>query len=510
MNGIERKGEYIMNEEFRDNNQTSEQNNAQQNINSQAQNAYIPYGQFSGQNAQNGGWNSYGQQAGQTQYYYQQEQTGQAWQTTNQAQAGQNNSGRQSKHKEKKHRTGLGIGKAIAIALCCSLLGGLIGAGGVILGSRYLDAKEPLKSSVIFQGERPNTAINVANIDTSRQMTPAEIYAVNVNSTVGITTSITTNYWGFQTTTPASGSGFIITEDGYIVTNYHVIEGANSITVTTYDGTAYDAQIIGYDSDNDIAVLKVDAKDLSPVVLGDSDSANVGDEVVTIGNPLGELTFSLASGYISALNRSVTFSTGTTMDLLQLNCAINAGNSGGPLFNVYGEVIGITNAKYSNNGDSSQASIENIGFAIPISHVRSMIESLMEKGYISKPFIGVSISDVSSEAQAYGIPQGAAIVSVEEGYPAEKAGLKSNDVVTAINGQEITSAKELQKIVGAASIGDELVFTVYRQGQTFDLTVSVVEKPVSVSADRQQEERESSQNNGGYGFNFPWGDLFGF
>ena len=139
-----------------------------------------------------------------------------------------------------------------------------------------------------------------------------------------------------------------------------------------------------------------------------------------------------------------------------------------------------------------------------------MIESLMEKGYISKPFIGVSISDVSSEAQAYGIPKGAAIVSVEEGYPAEKAGLKGNDVVTAINGQEITSAKELQKIVGAASIGDELVFTVYRQGQTFDLTVSVVEKPVSVSTDRQQEERESSQNNGGYGFNFPWGDLFGF
>ena len=173
------------------------------------------------------------------------------------------------------------------------------------------------------------SAINLADTETRMQMSAADIYEQNVNSTVGITTSITTNLWGYQTTSAASGSGFIITSDGYILTNYHVVEKSESITVTCYDGTAYDAQLIGFDESNDIAVLKVDASDLAPVTIGDSKALRVGESVVAIGNPLGELTFSLTGGMVSALNREVTISSGVTMDLIQTDCPINAGNSGG-------------------------------------------------------------------------------------------------------------------------------------------------------------------------------------
>ena len=186
-----------------------------------------------------------------------------------------------------------------------------------------------------------------------------------------------------------------------------MINGANSITVTLYDGSKYEAELIGEDASNDIAVLKIEAQNLTPVVLGSSDSLKVGEDVVAIGNPLGELTFSLTKGTVSALNRAITLSSGVTMNLIQTDCAINSGNSGGALFNLYGEVVGITNAKYSSSGYSGQASIDNIGFAIPINSVRDIVTSIIEKGYISKPYIGVSVSNVSAESQSYGLPQGA-------------------------------------------------------------------------------------------------------
>ena len=295
---------------------------------------------------------------------------------------------------KKKHTAG----RVVALALCCSLLGGAVGAGAMAIGTSMTGSSGGSRSSstsTILQGDRPTSAINVSKIDTSKEMTAAEVYAANVNSTVGITTSITTNYWGYQTTAAASGSGFILTADGYILTNYHVIENSNSVKVTMYDGTSYDES-------NDIAVLKIDATGLTPVVLGDSDELNVGDSVVAIGNPLGELTFSLTSGAVSALNREVTLSSNVTMDLIQTDCAINSGNSGGALFNLYGEVIGITNAKYSSSGSSNEASIDNIGFAIPINSVRSIVESIIKNGYIVKPYIGVSVEDVSSEMTSYG------------------------------------------------------------------------------------------------------------
>ena len=382
-----------------------------------------------------------------------------------------------------------GTGKVIALALVCSLIGGTAGAGGVLLSGVMADTKGDSSGvSHIFQGDRENTVININQIDTNKIMTAAEVYAANVNSTVGITTSITTNFWGYQTTSAASGSGFIYSDDGYILTNYHVVEGSNSITVSLYDGSHYKAELVGYDASNDIAVLKIDGENLTPAVMGDSDNMNVGDSVVAIGNPLGELTFSLTSGTVSAMERNITMSSGVTMNLLQTDCAINSGNSGGALFNLYGEVIGITTAKYSSNS-SSEASIDNIGFAIPINNVRGIVDSIIEKGYVSKAYIGITVSDVTTEMQSYGLPKGAAVRSVEQDSPAEAAGLRANDIVTHVNGEEVSGSNQLVSMVGSAKIGDQIRLTVYRQGQTLELTVTVGEQIQSALEQQGSQSR---------------------
>ena len=403
---------------------------------------------------------------------------------------------------KKKNRLGF---RVCALALVFALLGGALGAGGVIWyeSSRGQTGTASKNETAMLQGIRESSVLNTVTVDTGKEMTAAEVYAANVNSTVGITTSITTNYWGFQTTSAAAGSGFILTEDGYILTNYHVVENSNSITVAMYNGDTYDATLIGYDESNDVAVLKVDAEGLSPVVLGDSDNLNVGDSVVAIGNPLGELTFSLTAGLVSAKDREVTLSNSLTMDLIQTDCAINSGNSGGALFNLYGEVIGITNAKYSSSSSSS-ASIDNIGFAIPINHVLSIVKSIIEKGYISKPYVGVSVSDVNQQTQLYGIPAGAAVQAVSDGSPAAEAGLQPGDVITRVNGTEITGSSDLVSLVSEAAIGDTLAMTVYRQGSTMELTVTVGEQVQSALANEQTQQAASDSQSGGWN-NYPFG-----
>ena len=402
--------------------------------------------------------------------------------------------------KKKKKGGVIGI---IALALCCALIGGGIGAYVYSLlvpeqeqesirtnsETQTTESEEPNedKASTMLEGLRGDKEIKIEQIDTSKELTAAEVYAKNVNSTVGITTSITTNYWGFQSTSAASGSGFIISDDGYILTNFHVIENSNSITVALYDGTEYDAELIGYDESNDIAVLKVEAENLPPVILGDSDKMNVGDPVVAIGNPLGELTFSLTAGTVSAMGRTVTMSNGITMKLIQTDCAINSGNSGGALFNMYGEVIGITNAKYSSS--SSGASIDNIGFAIPLNDVRNIVDSIIENGYISKPYIGVTVSDVSEESQRYGLPAGAAVQSVSEGSPAEESGLKTNDIITHVDGKEISGSSALVDLIGDCAVGQELTLTVYRRNKTIELKLTVGEQTQSALAQQQQQQQ---------------------
>ena len=406
------------------------------------------------------------------------------------------------KKKKKKGHTG----KIIAVALVCSLIGGILGTAGGIFLMQKLSAGHPAAPGAttnFIEGQRPDTVIDIHKIDTSKVMTPAEVYAANVDSTVGITTSITTNFWGYQTTSAASGSGFIISPDGYILTNHHVIEGSSSITVSFYDGTSKEAKLIGYDASNDIAVLKVEAENLKPVILGDSANLNVGDTVLAIGNPLGELTFSLTVGAVSALERAVTTSSGVTMNLMQTDCAINSGNSGGALFNLYGEVIGITNAKYSTSS-SSEASIDNIGFAIPLNNIRSIVESLIKNGYIAKPYIGVSVTDVSEEMQSYGLPKGAAVKSVTEESPAQKAGIKINDIITHADGKEIGSSSDLVKLVGECEVDQVLKLKIYRQGQTLEMELTVGQQIQQGVQEQQPQQSQSSTQ--GFG-EFPF---FGF
>ena len=398
--------------------------------------------------------------------------------------------------KQKKTRSGA---KVIALAISFGLFGGALGASGVHWMMRSTQPEpDSSQSSQILEGIRPEIQLDTVLVDTGDLLTPAQVYAANVDATVGITTSVTTNFWGYQTTSAASGSGFILTADGYILTNFHVVENSNAITVSLYDGTSYDAQLIGYDESNDIAVLKVGAQGLRPVILGDSDKMFVGDSVVAIGNPLGELTFSLTAGTVSALDRQVTMSTGVTMNLIQTDCAINSGNSGGALFNLYGEVVGITNAKYSSS--SSGASIDNIGFAIPINDVRQIVESIIEKGYFAKPYLGVSVADVSAESQSFGLPQGAAVKAVSQDSPAEAAGLQPQDIITHIEGAAITGSNDLVHRISELSPGDTVKLTVYRRGQTLEISVTIGEQ--IQSATKQKQPASSGQ---GY-YPFPFGN----
>ena len=413
----------------------------------------------------------------------------------------------------RKKKSGMSAGGIVALALCCALLGGAVGTAGTFFALRSsAEAPEAAVSSPApaveaTQAPAVPTETRPAPAASSGEKTLADVYTENVDSTVGITTSITTNYWGYRSTSAASGSGFILTEDGYILTNYHVIEDSDSVTVTTYDDESYAAEIVGYDSGNDIAVLKIDAHGLKPVALGSSDDLRVGDTVVAIGNPLGELTFSLTQGVVSALHREITLSNGTTLDLIQTDAAINSGNSGGALFNMKGEVVGITNAKYSSSGASSSASIDNIGFAIPIDHVRSTVFSIIENGYIVKPYIGVSVTPVSSDMIAYGLPKGALVKVVNEDSPAQAAGLQINDVITAVNGKEISSGTELVNIVGACTPGDELVLSVYRQGgETLDITVIVGEQQQSALQEKTAQQQQQLPQGFPFGFGWGWGN----
>lgn len=397
--------------------------------------------------------------------------------------------------------------KVVALCLVCALVGGL--------AHPVYNAVTGGNGTTIYTGNRTPTKVDTAAVNTEKELTTAEIYAKYVSSCVGITVDIvSTNIFGQTVTGAAAGSGFVITEDGYILTNYHVIDGANSIKVTFSDGKEYTATYVGGEEANDIAVIKVEATGLTPVVIGSSSDMLVGEQVTTIGNPLGELTFSETTGIISALDRTITMSDGNKMNMIQTDCAINSGNSGGALFNLYGEVIGITNAKYSSSGSSGEASIDNIGFAIPINSVRSIVESIIKNGYIVKPYIGVSVEDVSSEMTSYGLPAGAVVRSVTDGAPAAQAGLQANDIITAVDGTEITGSNDLVQIVTAKKAGDTLKLSVYRQGQTLELTVTVAEQKQSAqagSSDTQQSQQQdqSQQQQQGGGYSFPWGFGFG-
>ena len=400
--------------------------------------------------------------------------------------------------KPKKNRLGM---KLAALALVCALIGGATGAG--ITHHAVTSAHG---STEIAVSDRQVAEVQTVKVDGKKQLTMPEVYAANVNSVVSINVSTTTNVFGRTTESAASGSGFFITKDGYILTNYHVIEGANTVKVTTYDGTTYNAAVIGGDKDYDIAVIKVEGTGFQPVVIGKSGSVQIGETVAAVGNPLGELTFSMSQGIVSCVNRAINVD-GKPFNMIQVDCSINPGNSGGPLFNSYGEVIGIVSAKYSSY---SNTTVEGIGFAIPIDDVLAMVKDIMTNGYVTnKAYIGITPQTMNAQmAQQfrYDVTQGVFVCSVEEGSAAEKAGLKMGDVITKIDDKTITSYEDLVAVKKSYSAGDTATFTIYREGktQTVELTFDAAPQTQETAQDSSQQQQGGS--NGGYYYN-PW-DFF--
>lgn len=276
-----------------------------------------------------------------------------------------------------------------------------------------------------------------------------------------------------------------------------VKDSSVSITVSFHDGSSYPATLVGGEEDNDVAVLKIEASGLQTVTLGDSDQLKVGQAVMAIGNPLGELTYSLTDGLISALDRLITTGSGndsTTMNMLQTNCAINPGNSGGPLFDSYGNVVGIVTAKYTQS--SSGVSAEGLGFALPINDVKGIITDLIENGYVTgKPYMGVQVTSVPDYAQHYGVSAGAYVESVAEGSCAQKAGLKADDIIIAIDDTAIDSSTALTAALSSSyKAGDTAKLTVLRGSEKLELTITFDEKNEQTEAANQpQPQQESNQ-----------------
>ena len=303
-------------------------------------------------------------------------------------------------------------------------------------------------------------------------LTAGEIYRQNVNSVVALSCTMTVD----NKTGVSAGTGFIMTEDGLIVTNHHVVDGATTIVVTMADGTELPAVLIGSDATNDVALIKVNATGLDAVTIGSSADMQVGDQVVAIGNALGELTASLTVGYISGMDRNVN-TDGSVINMLQTDVAINSGNSGGPLFNAKGEVIGITTAKYSGT-TSSGASIEGISFAIPVDDVIGILEDLRDYGYVRSGYLGIYAQDVdAATAEFYGFPVGAYVHSTMPGSCAQKAGIQAKDIIVELGGYKITCMNDLSRALRQYEAGDTVTVKIWRGGQEVILSVTLDDRP---------------------------------
>lgn len=368
--------------------------------------------------------------------------------------------------------------KALCLCLVCALLGGICGAGIMAgsMNSRIAAVEQRLeeqtKETLSIGSQTSSTPAPVSTTTAAKPI--AAIYDQACNEVVGITTEVTyTNFFGQTSSSAVSGSGFIISPDGYILTNYHVIEyayqGKYAVTVMLHDGTRYEASIVGVEDCNDIAVLKIDASGLDPVTFGDSDKLSVGDDVYAVGNPLGELEFSMTTGRVSALDRLITTDESSeAINMFQIDAAVNSGNSGGPVYNANGEVVGIVTAKYSDTG------VEGLGFAIPINDAAKIANDLITKGYVTgKAYMGVSIDERynSMYSQYYNMPIGAFVKSVESGSCAESAGIQAGDIITRLGDVEITGYSDLKQAIKQYSAGDSAELELYRAGESRTLTV---------------------------------------
>ena len=365
------------------------------------------------------------------------------------------------------------VAAALAVAILAS---GAIGVSGGYLMAKYQnDTSSSSDSKSTKSASSSKGTLNITEASSSSPATStSEIVQKTANSVVEIATEgVSTGSFARQYVTKGAGSGVIISADGYIVTNHHVIDGANKITVTLRDGkTNYDAEIIGSDADNDIALLKIDATDLSAATFGDSSNLVVGDYVVAIGNPLGTLGGTVTDGIISALAREVTIED-KNLTLLQTNAQISPGNSGGGLFNANGELVGIVNAK------DSATEVEGIAFAIPSNTAKSIITDLMEYGYVTgKVSLGMEFVEVNSDYAAfyYGVQdKGVYVLSVESDSNAEKAGFKRGDLISEVNGTSVSSEDEIKEALKDSKVGDTATFTIKRDRKSSEIEMKLAE-----------------------------------
>ena len=358
------------------------------------------------------------------------------------------------------------------VGLCALVfVGGIIGGGACNYLFNKVDEK-PSDSTFV-----PNQSTNVTYTYQTVENPVVAIAESNAMSVVGInvtyTSTIQSIFGAYESEAKSSGTGIIYTTDGYVITNCHVIESAVSaknakIYVTLSDDTEYEAKIVGYDALTDIAVLKVEATNLKAAKFGDSDSIKVGEMVVAIGNPLGqEFAGTVTVGYISGVNRTVTIDT-TAYNLIQTDAAINSGNSGGPLVNISGEVIGVNTAKIASTG------VEGLGFSIPINDVLPIVEELIQHKTIARPYIGIGGIDLSeSVAKRNNLVVGIYIQEVEKDSPAYLAGLKQGDVIVAADGIEVATIEELNEIKNEKKVGDSINIKVYRNKQYKEIKVTL-------------------------------------
>ncbi len=382
----------------------------------------------------------------------------------------------------------------LLVVVCC--VGTAMGVTGIWQGrfDRMETAmEEKFDALAQLYAEKQNS--NSADKTPSQlPVSVSKVYEKNVQAVVAVSC-----YEG------SFGSGFFISSDGYVVTNYHVIAGTKQANVITHDQQTLKAKIVGYDAENDVALLKVEGEAFPCVTIGSSDKLAVGDQVAAIGNPLGELTATLTVGYISAKDRIVN-TDGTVINMLQTDAAINSGNSGGPLMNMLGEVVGITTAKYTGESETG-ATIEGLGFAIPMDDVKDIISDLKEFGYVTGAYLGVYVRDVDTSAQSYGLPAGAYVEEATKGLAAERGGIRAGDIIINLGGYDVDSVTTLTRVLRRFEPGETISVTVYRNGAKEYLSVTLDEKPVA----SQQTPSENTPGNSGndtydwwYDFVFPF------
>ncbi len=424
--------------------------------------------------------------------------------------------------KEKKQKTRFPVSAFVIILIVCILVSSVSGAGGAFFmynllysapsaeeatKQEFVIAEETTQSSAVPEvlateeyaestqqteentfmpaiSEAETVTVTVTEVQTTvvyqetttatPSLSKGDIYADAVNSIFAITSSWKEYYssWlgSYYRPATSTGTGFAISDNGYIITNYHVVENAEDITVTDYNGKEYPAELIGSEPSNDIAIIKINENTVS-TPLGNSSDLKVGDDIMVIGNALGELSYTFTDGIVSHLSRSVTLESGRTINMFQTNAAINNGNSGGPVYNMNGEVVGIASAKYASE------SIEGLGFCIPIDDIKTMMSDIILYGFVrGKPTLGISVQTVtSSMSSRYSIPTGCYIVALDKTSPCYEAGMRSGDVITKIGSKTISECADIESILSSKKAGDNLSITYYSEGEAKTVNISLAE-----------------------------------